>query len=218
MTFPFVFDFRADLEAKAGGNPSWNTGVNYFADLSKSADLAEVKALYATAGLSLNHDVNTLNGAPRISAKPSAVAYLATNIAYNGEISVPTLTVHTTGDGLVVPENEQAYRGVVDRDGNGNLLRQLFVARAGHCAFTPAEIITAIGVLLNRLATGHWHVPSLAGLNAEAADLGPQFNLYPDPVTGLPDPTAPAFTSYTPAPYLRPFDLPPFVRGGPIQS
>ena len=52
--------------------------------------------------------------------------------------------MHTTGDGLVVPENEQAYRSVVDRDGNGNLLRQIFVARAGHCAFTPAETITAI--------------------------------------------------------------------------
>ncbi|MGH3160147.1 MAG: hypothetical protein ACRDNF_26745, partial [Streptosporangiaceae bacterium] len=33
VTFPFAFDLRAQLESLAGGNPSWNTGVNYFKDL-----------------------------------------------------------------------------------------------------------------------------------------------------------------------------------------
>jgi pimeloyl-ACP methyl ester carboxylesterase len=207
VTFPFVLAFRAELEARAGGNVSWNTGVNYFADLAKSADLREVVALYKAAGLSLTKDLLTLNGAPRISAKPSAVAYLAKNIAFNGDISIPVLSMHTTGDGLVVPENEQAYRSVVDRDGNGNLLRQIFVNRAGHCAFTPAETITAVQTLLNRLSTGHWNVPSPAGLNAEAAALGPQLNVFASGKTIVP--TAPAFISYTPARYLRPFDLPP---------
>ena len=70
VTFPFIFAFRADLQAKAGGNPSWNTGVNYFSDLAKSADLTEVKALYQAAGLSLGHDVQTLNSSPRISRQP----------------------------------------------------------------------------------------------------------------------------------------------------
>jgi pimeloyl-ACP methyl ester carboxylesterase len=207
VTFPFVLDFRADLEAKAGGNPSWNTGVNYFADLAKSVDLKEVTALYKAAGLSLTKDLLTLNSAPRISAKPSAVAYLAKYISFNGDISIPVLSMHTTGDGLVVPENEQAYKSVVDRDGNGNLLRQIFVNRAGHCAFTPAETVTAVQTLLNRLATGHWNVPSPAGLNTEAAALGPQLNVFASGTTVVP--TAPAFISYTPARYLRPFDLPP---------
>jgi pimeloyl-ACP methyl ester carboxylesterase len=205
VTFPFIFDFRAELEARAGGNPSWNTGVNYFTDLAKSADLKEVKALYAAAGLSLGNDVNTLNLAPRVSADPNATAYLTRNISFNGDISVPVLTVHTTGDGLVVPENEQAYRAVVDRAGNGALLRQLFVARAGHCAFTPAETITAVQTLENRLSTGQWNIPSPAGLNTEAAALGPQFNVYTSGTELVP--TAPAYTSYTPAQYLRPFDL-----------
>ena len=208
VTFPFVLDFRAQLEQLAGGNPSWNTGVNYSADLAKSANLAEVKALYQTAGLSLGNDLTTLNRAPRISADQFAVAYLAQNIAYNGEISVPTLTVHTIGDGLVVPENEQAYRSVVDRDGRGNLLQQLFVDRAGHCAFTPAEIVTSMQVLLNRLSTGHWNVPAPATLNADAAALGPDFNIY-DAGAGIVA-TPPAFASFSPTRYLRPFDLFPF--------
>ena len=97
----------------AGGNPSWNTGVNYFTDLAKSADFKEVVALYRAAGLSLTKDLLTLNSAPRVKASPNAEAYLIKNISFNGRISVPVLTMHTTGDGLVVPENEQAYRSAV---------------------------------------------------------------------------------------------------------
>ena len=180
MTFPFVFAFRAELEARAGGNPSWNTGVNYVADLAKSVDLKEVKALYQAAGLSLGQDVQTLNSSPRVKANPDAEVYLIKNIAFNGDISVPVLTMHTTGDGLVVPENEQAYRSAVDRAGRGNLLRQVFVHRAGHCTFTPAETVTAVQTLENRLSTGRWNVPSPAAMNAQAAALGPS-NIFPTP-------------------------------------
>jgi pimeloyl-ACP methyl ester carboxylesterase len=208
VDFPFIFAFRAELEARAGGNPSWNTGVNYFTQLAKSSDLSEVVALYHAAGLSLTHDLQTLNHASRISAKPSAVGYLAQNIAFDGELSMPVLTMHTTGDGLVVPQNEQAYQQVVDRAGDGRLLRQIFVHRAGHCAFTPAETITAAQTLLNRLSTGHWNDEALtpADLNAKAAALGPAYNIFS---TGSAvSPTEPAFLRYRPTPYLRPFDLP----------
>jgi hypothetical protein len=133
------------------------------------------------------------------------VAWLARNISFDGDISVPVLTMHTTGDGLVVPENEQAYKAVVDRAGHGALLQQIFVARAGHCAFTPAETITAVQTLENRLSTGQWNVPSPAAMNSGAAALGPQYNVYTQGTELVP--TAPAFTSYTPARYLRPFDL-----------
>src|SRR6266516_4092853 len=57
---PFDFAFRAELEARAGGNPSWNTGVDYAAQLRKSADRHEVEALYRQAGLSLKSDLATL--------------------------------------------------------------------------------------------------------------------------------------------------------------
>src|SRR5438067_3554876 len=210
VTFPFVFDFRAELEARAGGNPSWNTDVNYFSQLAKSADFKEVVALYQAAGLSLVKDLLALNGAPRVRANPNAEAYLIKNIAFNGSISVPVLTMHTTGDGLVVPENEQAYRSAVDRAGRANLLRQVFVHRAGHCAFTPAETVTAVQTLENRLATGQWHVPSPAAMNTQAAALGPQLNIFSS--GGAVVSTPPAFIRYSPAAYLRPFNL--FPRFG----
>ena len=120
--------------------------------------------------------------------------------------------MHTTGDGLVVPENEQAYRSVVGQAGNTSLLRQIFVHRAGHCAFTPAETITAVGVLLNRLDTGHWTGSALqpANLNSGAKALGPQFNIFVSS-TGQIVPTAPAFIHFRPATYQRPFSM-----GSPI--
>jgi pimeloyl-ACP methyl ester carboxylesterase len=213
VTFPFVFDFRSELEARAGGNPSWNTGVEYFGDLAKSADRNEVIALYKAAGLSLSLDILRLDASPRVSAKPSAVAYLTDNIVFNGKISVPVLTMHTTGDGLVVPENEQAYRSAVDRAGNGALLRQVFVARAGHCAFTPAETITAAQTLLNRLSAGHWDVPSPSAMNAQATALGPQYNVF----TGATSEVFPAFVSFRPTPYLRPYDLAGFGAHWPVR-
>ncbi len=205
VDFPFVFAFRAELEARAGGNVSWNTDVDYRKQLEKSVDRDEVWALYQTAGLSLDEDLDTLNHAARVKANPEAVEYLKQNIIFNGQIDIPVLTMHTTGDGLVVVENESAYKDVVDRvDDNRKLLRQTFVDRAGHCAFTPAETIAAVETLLQRLETGHW--PSIEAnlLNGDAAALGPDFNIFS--VNGVIVPVPPAFLDFTPAPYLRPFD------------
>jgi pimeloyl-ACP methyl ester carboxylesterase len=205
---PFAFAFRAELEARAGGNPSWNTGVNYTTQLAHSVDMREVVALYKAAGLSLKADLATLNNAARISADPGAVQYLENNIAFNGHINIPVLSMHTTGDGLVVPENEQAYRSVVGSEGYQSLLRQIFVHRAGHCAFTPAETITAVRTLLHRLDTGLWtgHGLRPATLNAQAAALGPQFNIFF--VNGQVVTVPPAFINFHPATYLRPFTIP----------
>jgi hypothetical protein len=205
VDFPFVFAFRAELEARAGGNVSWNTGVDYRKQLEKSVDRDEVWALYQTAGLSLEADLDALNHAARIKANPKPVNYLEQNIIFDGHIDVPVLSMHTKGDGLVVVQNESAYKDVVDRvDDNSRLLRQTFVDRAGHCAFTPAETIAAVETLLERLETGHW--PSIEAnlLNGDAAALGPDFNIFEVGATIVPVP--PAFIDYTPAPYLRPFD------------
>jgi hypothetical protein len=186
---------------------SWNTGVNYFKDFARSANHREVIALYKAAGLSLHKDLETLNNAPRVSPDRKAVQYLIHNIVFDGKLTMPVLTLHTTGDGLVVPENEQAYRSVVRKAADSALLRQVFVHRAGHCAFTPAETITVVRALLHRLSTGKWNRAGLrpAALNRKAAALGPAYNIFENS-KGKTVATAPQFIHYRPAPYLRPFD------------
>lgn len=194
---PFEFAFRAELEARAGGNPSWNTGVDYRHQLAISAVGREVENLYKQAGLSLQSDLTALNSATRISADEGAVSYLKQYISFNGNISIPVLTMHTTGDGLVINQNEQSYASVVRTAGNNNLLRETFVHRAGHCAFTPAETITAFQTLINRMNTGEWSnstSPSL--MNSEAAALGSPYNSAP-----------PAFLRFEPTKYPRPYTL-----------
>ncbi len=206
--FSFAFLARAELESRAGGNPSSNVGVDYTRQLAHSADRDEVIALYKQAGLNLTQDLQALETAPRITADPPAVAYLNQFITFNGELKIPVLTMHTTGDGLIVNENEQAYASVVHASGDTSLLRQVFVHRAGHCTFTPAETLTAFQTLIHRLDTGTWEDSTNPDLmNQEATALGPNFNLLPSPFpfgTTL-VPTPPAFLRFKPDLFLRPF-------------
>jgi pimeloyl-ACP methyl ester carboxylesterase len=201
--FQFFFASRAELEKRAGGNPSWNTGVDYEKQLKLSIDYAEVKALYKLAGLNLDADLKTLNSAARIAADPAAVSYLSQNITFNGEIKVPVLTVHTTSDDAAVVQNEQAYAAVVHRAHNDSLLRETFVHRAGHCSFTPAETIAAVQALIHRLETGEWEGVDPEDLNQTASELAPVYNFL---AIGSPVPSPPSFVHYAPSPFLRPFD------------
>jgi pimeloyl-ACP methyl ester carboxylesterase len=204
VDFPFAFAFRAELEARAQGNGSWNTHVDYRRQFERSANAAEVRALYEQAGLDLEADLKMLNETARVSADPQAAAYLERNIIYDGDIHIPVLTLHTTGDGLVVVENESAYKQVVREDGNGEFLRRTFVARAGHCTFTPAETIAAVQTLLARLETGRWPEVNASTLNTAALLTGPAFNIFAT-TQGAIVPTLPAFVDFRPSAYLRPF-------------
>jgi hypothetical protein len=168
--------------------------VNYKKQFAHSVNRDEVVALYAAAGLDLEADLDTLNDAPRIGAHPVSVEYLEQNIIFDGDIRVPVLTLHTTGDGLVSNQNENAYADVVREAGNNRFLRRTFVHRAGHCPLTPAETVTALINLIVRLDTGIWPDLTPDALNAEAGALGP-LNIAP-----------PSFIEFAPAQFLRPFE------------
>jgi pimeloyl-ACP methyl ester carboxylesterase len=192
----FSFFGRQELEQRASGNPSWNTGVDYGRQLALSTGHDEVEALYREAGLSLEGDLATLRQAPRVSADPAAVDYLRRFIVYDGDLDLPVLTLHTTGDGLVEVTDENAYAGVVRAAGDNRLLREEFVHRAGHCTFTAAETIAALQTLVHRLDTGGWDDSTApAAMNELAASLGPTLNRVPS-----------AFIRFHPAAFLRPFD------------
>jgi hypothetical protein len=184
--------WRQEAETHAGGNMSWNIGVDYARILARSSIRDEVRALYARAGLSLAGDLATLARAPRITPDPRAVGYMIGNIVYTGRLSKPMLTIHTTGDPLVPVQVEHAYAGTVEAAGRTPLLRQAFVHRAGHCTFTTGEMLAALQTLERRIDTGHWPATDPTTLNRLAAAI---------------DPATPAYVTYRPAPYPRPFDL-----------
>ena len=186
----FFYARRAELEHRAGGDPSWNTGVEYRNLLLRSRTAPAVRELYARGGLSLDQDLNRLDRVPRIAAGPAAVSYLSSYASPAGTPRVPVLTMHDLGDGLVPAAEEQSYASAVAGTGRARLLRQLFVARSGHCTWTPAEQLVALDELMARIHDGRWPGWTAAQLNDRARATG----------LGLA-----VFTSERPGPWLRPY-------------
>ncbi|WP_406159491.1 S9 family peptidase [Streptomyces sp. NBC_00882] len=188
-----AFNRRQEAEVRAGGNMSWNTGVDYARLLGQSSVRKEVTELYKKAGLSLTKDLAALNRAPRIKADRNAVAWMSTTSSFTGRLAKPQLSVHTIGDPLVPVQTESALRRAATAAGSGPLLRQAYVDNAGHCTFSPAEQLAALHALEDRVTTGSWQGTDPASLNSRATAA---------------DPTTPTrYVSYRPTPYLRPYDL-----------
>lgn len=163
---------REPLEARAGGNFSWNTGVDYSRQLNLSGTADLVKALYAESGVNLEDDLAQLKNAPRINADPAAVRYMQTNATPTGDISAPVLTLHESGDTAPTVTQARTYEDRVRSNGNNNLLRQAFVNRPGHCDYTGAEIAAALTTLQQRLDSGTWgNVASPGALNKLAEEI-----------------------------------------------
>ena len=182
-----VFFPRFEQERRAGGNASWNIGVDYTAQLDASGKRPLVEALYRRAGLSLVADLATLAKAPRIAADPNAVAYMRANYVPTGKLRRPVLTLHTVGDGATMVTYEQAYQTIVRSAGAAPMLRQAYVQSFGHCTFNAGETVAGIAALVGRLATGRWDrvAVSPSGLNRAAGSTG-------------------RFVEYRPARFLRP--------------
>ncbi|WP_125684858.1 hypothetical protein [Amycolatopsis sp. WAC 04182] len=191
---------RVALEERAGGNPSWNVGVDYRRILAKAGERPLVERAYAEAGLDLDVDLERLAKAPRVTPDPAAAGYLAKFGLPLGGTPVPVLTMHTVADGTAPAAHERAY---AERVGPGGDLRQLFVNRAGHCVFTASEEITALRTLERRLDAGNWPSSGPAALNAEAGKLAPEHQTIFDAVGEARVTTTPAFARHSPPPYPR---------------
>jgi putative CocE/NonD family hydrolase len=180
-----VFLPRADQERRAGGVFSWNTGIDYRAQLAASGREAWVKALYSKAHLDLQQDLSALNSAPRIAADPQAVAYMRAHYVPGGHLSIPVFSYHTIGDGMTVVEQQDAYSRRVALAGRSSELATAWVKRTGHCSFTAREHRAALATLEERLSSGRWR-SSPDEINA-ASTL----------------PGASAFMKFAPAAFLR---------------
>ncbi|MFI7696106.1 DUF6351 family protein [Nonomuraea sp. NPDC049655] len=192
---------QADLAARAGGNPASNTGVDYGRQLAQSAQKKLVKQAYEAAGLSLRGDLKQLASAERVAADPEAVAYLKRYGVPKGNLKVPMITAHNTGDGGTSTDQENWYAKQVRDPGN---LRQVYVGRGSHCALSAAEEIVTLRTLLTRIDTGKWPTTKPSRMNAAAHAVGDGYQAPLDFLTGVDRAMLPAFTKHDPPRTLRP--------------
>lgn len=163
-TIGFVTPGRFDIESTAGGNATWNAGVDYRKLFAQSEDRALVQELYRQAGLDLKTDLAALTATADVVADPGSVETLRASSALTGDLQMPVLALHTLDDVLAPVQVEQEYAEDVRTAHDGNLLRQFQVDRVGHCNFTPAEIAAGIEALHDRVETGNW---GLVGQSAQ---------------------------------------------------
>lgn len=166
-----VFSPRADIEARAAGNPSGNVGVDYGALFGASEHRELVEAMYARSSLDLGNDLSRLGSAERIGADERAVDYLRRNLTPTGRIDVPVLTVHCSGDAAPTVSQARAYAEFVAGAGRADLLRQAFADRPGHSPSTE-ETVAAVGLLADRIGSGRWPDDTLADLRRRVVDAG----------------------------------------------
>jgi len=106
-------------------------------------------------GLGLSAD--ELNANVRRATAPPGVRTHEQDPVYaelTGKITVPLLTLHTTGDGWVPFSHEQRYRQRTMQAGTTDLLVQRAIRRPSHCDFNNEEREQAFDDLVNWLERG----------------------------------------------------------------
>ena len=143
----FVTEVRAELERKARGPVGQNLNHSY--SLTDGD-----KAYLDNLGVDAESLLDEMNARTNIEASKCARIYLRRFADFSGKISSPVLTMHTTGDGLVIPSHESAYSKTVEEAGRSDKLVQVFVDAVGHCTFTPAQWLAAVAAIEYWLDTG----------------------------------------------------------------
>jgi pimeloyl-ACP methyl ester carboxylesterase len=92
----------------------------------------------------------------RVTADPQARRNngLANVTPTTGDLRIPMLSLHTLGDLFVPFHMEQEYARRVKDKGNAGRLVQRATRDIGHCAFTPAELVTTFVDLTKWVETG----------------------------------------------------------------
>jgi pimeloyl-ACP methyl ester carboxylesterase len=89
-------------------------------------------------------------GVARFTADPAALAALA-RFETSGNLQVPIVNPHTTGDPIVPFNQMTLYGAKVSQAGAGSQLTQTAVERHGHCSFQAAELLGAFSTLISML-------------------------------------------------------------------
>lgn len=129
---------QKELMARAGGNPFDNRNTVYQGTGSDAQ---------------LNRE------AKRFASDAAAVEYLRKYFTPKGNAKLPVLSLHTTYDPLVPAVHANAYGALARLNGGEANYVQRYVARNGHCTFTPQETAHAFQDLVTWKETGKRPAP-----------------------------------------------------------
>jgi hypothetical protein len=169
QTLWLAFVPQPDLNLRAGGQVAQNLNTVY--ELTEK-DRQSLKEKFPD----MNHEtlmdqvdgwLSNMNSSARYVSDPNARNYAEHYYNPSGLITRPVITLHTTGDAAAIPNNEAAYRLMVQNQGKSDLLIQVFTTGVdtkdgqgnalrvnAHCTFTPAQYIRAIEVMSQWLNGG----------------------------------------------------------------
>lgn len=146
---------RYELEQRVGGDPSDNSKADYSTRIT-----ADEASLIETAGGKVAVLQQQLAAAPRVSADASARAAIEKLGDTSGKLAVPTVTMHTEQDPLVLVQNESVFASRVRSEQRSGRLVQFYIAPpatysettkapygAGHCNFSDGQRVGLISAL-----------------------------------------------------------------------
>jgi pimeloyl-ACP methyl ester carboxylesterase len=119
----------ADAQARLGGQPFDNSARVY----SGSSDDAALNA-----------------GVQRFTADPAALSAMQ-RFATSGNLTVPVINLHTTGDPIVPFSQAPIYADKVAQAGATAFFTQIDVTRFGHCTFEAGELLSAFASLWDKV-------------------------------------------------------------------
>ena len=140
-----------------------------FADIARN--MTEGRSAFGNEGVryrGTSDDAAFNARVPRIAADPAARARLAADGDPTGEIAVPVLTLHGTGDATVFVENGAAYRETVERAGNAARLAQVFVDESEHTKLSAVLYPAALAALREWVESGRRPTPEDVRTRCEA--------------------------------------------------
>jgi pimeloyl-ACP methyl ester carboxylesterase len=115
-----------DAKAKLGGQPFDNQQRTYSGS---------------------DNDTQLNQGVQRFSADQAALDAINTSYETTGKLTVPLVTMHTTGDPVVPASQAHLYRIKTILADNLALHENITVTRYGHCQFNQFEILNAFNTL-----------------------------------------------------------------------
>jgi hypothetical protein len=183
---------RWELEQRVKGNPSGNAGADYRTRVSAT----ERQLIETVAAGSTDRNLSLLAEAPRTRPDDAARTAFEGLGTPTGDLQVPTLTLHTRADPLVLVQNETVFAEKVTASKTKKAdLVQLYTAApatyakrapygAGHCNFTTSERLGVVKLLDDWVRRGAYPTgPAVTAAFGTDTGLSPGYRPGPWPAT-----------------------------------